>query len=466
MKIKSRSILFISAIPLAALLLAASLYARWSEPRIEPLVTSSGRRLGGFCGAASKTLCRKRLQCKQLEERQLDACVDQVGAECERSLGWKLAAGVLAVDTEAQEECLEAMGEAGCNALQAMQGDDEPDLFELTNRCELGELLKPRSGLGDPCAESSDCTAGFCPGLALECHRCRPYARAGQPCRAGELECDPASAFCSAGSAEPDGQSLCQALGETGAPCSGAHQCRARACRGGACGGAAAGAACSATADCANNRFCMLAAGHGVCTERAKTGEACVDQESACAEREASCVAGKCRVRPFLLSEGSACRDFTDCQDGLYCQGSKSGNVEGRCLRQAGAGGSCDHLDYGSCSAGTACHDDKCRSLRGLGEKCSSPFQCKAFLSCLPLSLEAGFKGGASCAPSPRVGERCNPNLVCVASFCDPSSGKCVALAGGGVRCLSSEQCNSGWCAGPRAQATCYAPCLSAKPKN
>ena len=186
---KRHSVFLASGAALALLLSGAALYARFPPPRLEPMVTQTGRALGGFCAAAAQALCKKRLECRQLGAQQAGACLDQAGAECERTLGWKLSSGVLAVDAEAQGECLEAVGEAGCNALQAMLGDDEPDLFEITNRCEMGEMLKPRSGLGGACAETSDCTSGFCPGLAPQCHRCTPYVQTGQPCLAGEREC-------------------------------------------------------------------------------------------------------------------------------------------------------------------------------------------------------------------------------------------------------------------------------------
>jgi ribosome-associated heat shock protein Hsp15 len=154
------------------------------------------------------------------------------------------------------EECVEAMAEAGCNALQAMLGEDELQLFEITDRCELGELLQPKSGLGQPCAETSDCISGFCPGLlATSCHRCTPFAARKEACNPGFVECDPKSATC----AEAPG----------------------------------------------TGRICVPLAAVPA-ARRAKTGAACVDEPGACAESEARCVAGKCLVRPFILRDSAS----------------------------------------------------------------------------------------------------------------------------------------------------------------
>jgi hypothetical protein len=406
---RPRSRYAIAAIALAAAALALLAVRRATRvPRLEPLVTASGRPLTPLCAATVQAHCNKRVECGQMDRRELASCIDDLGAGCERSLGWKLRAGVLAAGGEAEEECVEAMAAAGCNALQALLGEDELQLFEITDRCEMAELLKPRSGLGQPCAESSDCTSGFCPGLAPTCHRCTPFAALQQACSPGLIECDPKSATCAPA---PGGGFVCAPLVR----------------------GTAAG-------------------------KRAKTGEACADEPGACAESEARCVAGKCLLRPFILREGAECGDFTDCRDSLYCKGAVGGAAKGRCTPQSAVGGPCEALDFGACAADAACNNGRCRRLRSAGERCAGPYQCKAFLACVPLSMEKGFLGGATCLPNPTVGQPCNRHQPCVASFCDAASSRCLPLAPGGAACRVSQQCDSGWCA---PAGVCYAPCAS-----
>ena len=416
MKLRSTKVRL--ALASAVLAFAALAVVQLRARRGEPLVTASGRALTAFCGAAVRSLCQKRISCGQTDRAQLDVCIEDLGAECERSLGWKLRQGVLSLPAgEPQEECLEGIGEASCNALQLMLADDEPNLFEITNRCEPAELLQPRSGLGDPCAETTDCTAGYCPGLAPECHRCRAYLAEGQPCQAGLLVCDPEKARCAAAPAGPD---RCVPL----APAAGCSE-----------------------------------GGGGTCPARIKTGDPCTGQGVECAEPEATCVAGRCQVRPYVLSEGEACRDFSDCRPGLHCKGARGGPAAGHCLPQAVIGEPCAALDFGGCSADAACVNSRCRRLYAAGERCAGPFLCKGFLSCVPAVPEQGYARGGTCVPDSVAGQPCNRNLACAASFCDSRSGRCVPLGGGGEPCSVPEQCESHWCIGGPSKGTCYAPC-------
>jgi hypothetical protein len=340
-----------------------------------------------------------------------------------------------------------------------MLGDDEPGIFEITDRCELRELFQPHSGLGGACAETSDCTAGFCPGLAPECHRCRPYVPPGGACRPGELVCDPATGTCAAA---PDGGMRCQPLAAEGARCGGPHECLSGACRGGAeraCGPGADGAPCADANDCSARFYCRLVAGQGSCAPRVKTGEPCAGEPRVCEEAEARCVAGRCRVRPFSLADGAECLDFTDCKDGSYCKGTRGGAVAGRCAAQSDQGGACEPLDFGACRVDSTCAGGRCRRLRSAGERCSSGARCKAFLSCVPSAPEGGAGSEAICAPDGAVGETCGPSRRCVAGSCDAASGRCVALAPGGAPCTTSTQCEWNWCVGRPGAAVCYAQC-------
>ena len=403
---------------------------------------------------------RKRLDCGQLQPRQLDACLEELDASCERDLGWRIRSGVLSLNAEAREECLEGMESAGCNALQFTLGSDEQDIFEITDRCERAEMFQARSGLGEACADSSDCKAGFCPALDPECHRCQAFAAIGQACQAGRSVCDPATAWC-----PPD--SVCHGLASDGARCTAPQECLAHHCRlnrdGGdrQCGATQAGESCGDVGDCSAGQFCLKASGKSACAVRLKNGEGCVEQPAACADPEAQCVAGRCGVRPFVLPIDARCRDFTDCKDGLYCKAE-------RCAPHATEGEPCDRLDYGACRADATCLDGRCRRLVAVGGKCSGPSQCTAFSSCVPVSVGVGYGSGATCVANPRSGETCNEYLPCAASVCDLSlrpDPKCVSPTAVGTGCRFSEQCASGWCVASADGGVCYGHCSALRLK-
>lgn len=393
---------------------------------------TAGRLLTPLCAAAVQAQCSKRIDCGQMDRAQREACIDELGAQCERSLGWKLRAGVVTVNEEPQEECIEAMNDATCNALKAVLGDDDADLFELTHRCEMNELLQPHSGPGSACSDSSDCIEDYCPKLSSECHRCRPFVPLGGACSPGALVCNPAVAAC----VGPLGHSTCQPIARL----------------------AVAAQSCRETADCATGLFCKTVSGQRVCALRSKTEDACVDEPGSCAEMEANCVAGRCQVRPFALRAGESCRTFTDCAPGLYCKGTHGGREGGRCVEQEAPGRACEALDFGACPVDAACYNGRCHKLRAAGQKCNSPIQCKAFLSCVPASTERGLEGDPTCRPYAMPGEACNQYLPCVASFCDPAAGKCVPLSPGGTSCTVPQQCDSHWCL---PEHVCYAPCAA-----
>lgn len=449
----------IAALLILAAILGAALAWRWIRARRQeaPLVTAAGRSLSPLCAAATRLVCVKRIECKELGLAQRAACLEAVGGECERSLGWKVRAGVLRVDDEAREECLEGMSGASCNALQSMLGDDDPQLLELTSQCEPGELLTPRAGLGGPCAETSDCAVGFCPGLATQCHRCTAFTAPGAVCSPGMIECDPRLARCAPES--PSGGLRCVSLKENGAPCTHADECAARGCReegaGRICEAVQPGTACKSQEDCPLDAYCKPRGELSVCAPRAKNGEACALAPRACAEPEAACVAGKCLTHPFSLGDGQTCHDFTDCQPGLYCLGGNSGSATGKCIRQAAPGEACEPIDFGVCGVAGLCLNKRCHRLLAAGASCQAPYECQAFLSCVRPAPGAPL----SCVADPIRGEPCDGQRPCVDSFCDPRAGRCIALAGGGAPCEVSEQCDSHWCIASSAGGRCYAPC-------
>jgi hypothetical protein len=374
----SASRLAIAGLAVAAVAAAVVLGLRWRS-QSQPL-----------CVRASEIFCDKLEGCGGLDPRQRRACVEHHARDCETDLGWKVRRGVLVLDAEAEEECLEALGDAQCNQVAFVMGDDEQDVFELTDRCEMEELLRPDAGLGAPCGLPSDCKEGSCPYAEPGCHVCRPFVGLGAPCSIGGDACDPKVAQCEGGR-------------------------------------------------------CVSPLDAGSAPVRVKAGEACT-AESVCAEPEARCVGGRCLVRPFVIAEGQACADFTDCQVGLYCR-------SGVCAPQAPVGGECAAKDYGSCRADARCVEGRCVPLGREGQACAGPFQCKAELDCVPDSSDAGYAAGAHCLSPAELGEGCGPYRSCHRGFC--RDGRCTPWLAGGEACTADSQCASEGCIRGRCNPVC-----------
>jgi hypothetical protein len=385
-----------------------------------------------LCIEASKLFCERLQSCGGLDRAQFSDCVEHHVRDCQEDIGWRIQSGVRILQPEARDECLEAVGEASCNAVAFVLGDDEQDIFESTTECERDEMLVPDGGIGRACSLSSDCIGATCTrgkgGLA----RCTAWGRLGEPCGPFLPECDPGAGYCGAA----DGGAQCLPLESDGAPCTNLRECSGGVCRGFEPGSPArscargAGGPCADGSDCIRSEFCLRDAGSGRCAPRASNGAACVfvELEQVCQEPEASCVRGRCRVRAMSLGQGEPCRDFTDCLPGLYCQWDVASGKSGRCVPQGELGDACRAGDFGSCRLGARCLDGACRKASSQGQPCSGPFACQTELSC---ALPAGDAGDARCLPLAAPGDGCGPTHACRHGFtcrATPWGGTCVAL--------------------------------------
>lgn len=384
-----------------------------------------GRPASAFCIAAVEAHCKKRVECRGMASAQQPACERALTEECEEQVGWKLSAGVLRLDNEAAEECLEGMEQAGCNALEYLLGDDEQDMLEITTQCERHELFQPNAELGAPCSLSSDCLHGFCPVLEPGCARCRAFVKVGEPCQSGRFECDPAESYCPAADG---GEPRCAPLKERGEPCGVGYECREEVCQPTAsgasertCRASRAGEPCG---ECESSSYCRGSGAGAVCVARVNNGDPCsaADGEDPCVDPEAHCVQGRCVVRPFTLGDGAPCRDLSDCKDGRYCKASTIG-ATAACATIARLKEPCALLDYGACGLEAQCVDGRCALRGSSGDGCDGPFRCKDFLNCVPASPKAGYRGKATCVAYSAIGEPCDAYRSCVTGDCAMTEG-------------------------------------------
>ncbi len=93
----------------------------------------------------------------------------------------------------------------------------------------------------------------------------------------------------------------------------------------------------------------------------------------------------------------------------------------------------CDEMFSGTIAAGGPC---------GLHQECSSQ-QCSN-PNCTVSGTPVGTCVGDSPAVQPAVGESCQPNAGCIASYCDDQTLTCTALLGAGATCTLDNQCQLG----------------------
>jgi hypothetical protein len=383
-----------------------------------------------------------------LARAQEGECVRHHARACDDDIGWRIRAGAVSLDDEAREECLQSLKGAHCNAVAFVYADDEQDLFELTTRCEMEEMLRPHSPPGGACGASSDCTRGYCPSAEAGCRTCREFAAEGAACLAGSVECEPDKSSCRA----VDGGTRCQALIVAGKDCVSGADCAEGVCResneGRVCGAIADGDACSGHSDCSSRSYCGGTAGQRRCVARVATGGVCtrLEDTNVCADAEAACVQRHCAVRPFDVPDGQPCRSFTDCRPGSYCRWKAAAGDEGACARQWPLNGPCRPFDVQSCRPDMRCVNGLCRPLAVEGEGCPAPFTCKAELECVPDSTDGGFPAGAHCRALGHVGEACAAAHSCASGLFCASDGGCVEFGSTGAPCRSGDECASGQC--------------------
>ena len=158
---------------------------------------------------------------------------------------------------------------------------------------------------------------------------------------------------------------------------------RPAACAGLIGGRLQAGGACQSSLECSDGLFCkgLSPIRAGVCRPPAEPQNRCeapADNLAAFVrskddprhpECKGRCVKGQCLA---VLPEGGACLSSASCVAGLNCIG-------GRCqaLSLPRVGEPC--VGKTGCDAGAYCDAGKCAAVKGAGEACAMPFECRAF---------------------------------------------------------------------------------------
>ena len=341
-------------------------------------------------------------------------------------------------------------------------------------------------GLGDDCANGSECASGFCNNDV--CSECE-----------GDNDCDvqQGCVFDPVG-----GYAICAGTGDLGNSCDSGDQCVSGFCNGNVCSG------CEGDADCGVGGTCVDdtgGVGYFVC--QFGLGENCTDN--------ADCVSGYCFNSPgpgsWVCSE---CALDADCDVQQECSYSAADGYA-VCVGAGNLGDSCDSVDQcasgfctgdvcsecavdADCSGDGTCLDDTggvgyfvCTG--GLGDDCADNADCNSdycFNSPGPGSWvcseclgdgdcaaqqECNYSAGdgyAICAGTGGLGDTCADGSVCGSGFCNGDvcseceldadcfgDGTCVDDTGGvgyfvcerglGDICITGDDCNSGYCFDP-----------------
>ena len=142
-------------------------------------------------------------------------------------------------------------------------------------------------------------------------------------------------------------------------------ECRPLAGLGEACGG-------DTGVTCGDEAFCR----DGQCVAKRKNGEACTDMDRC--PLSSICLDGVC-TPPQFVGEGEDCDQTHRCQYTTACASN------GKCVKLAALGQSCESdawCDSGYCEAGT------CVALKSAGDSCDRPEQCPSAVcegTCQPL---------------------------------------------------------------------------------
>jgi hypothetical protein len=269
---------------------------------------------------------------------------------------------------------------------------------------------------GDPCDAGRVCADGTRCLYGVDPLRCVSAGGRTQPCRLDlARQCDP-GLVCAAGRC-----SDAAAAGEDCArsrPCANGTECFARPDGTFACERVGVeGARCTGTSDpgCAPGLYC----GGSTCARALAAGEACSALGLPCADQlvcaTESTSPRTCRPRG---SAGSPCREVSECDDGLACNGA--------CVPIRARSAACDPSGRSdACEGGYACVDGRC----------AAPTE------------------GLPCAAG-----RCRDGLRCFGDTCrrPREPGEACAGSGGGAPCREDSACADGVC---RVLGAAGAPC-------
>jgi hypothetical protein len=382
-----------------------------------------------YCEWEAAGSCARSVACKPEAPLGKAECVAAQRASCQPKLAVLERAvwyGRLAFDDDAAEACREVLEQGSC-------GESSSSCWDVFSpRVPAGGACDPEVDLplGDGWLVVVQCQRGTCPAACGA--TCPPAAALGAPC-AGAI-CEDGT-YCSGDTGE------CTARLSAGESCLG-HRYR---CADGLYCAGPSGSPCASAPD-----------GGCACKEPLPPGAACGaswnwDPPSACAD--GICWDGQCQLLGF--TPGTLCLWNGDCQAGLVCLGSWTGELPRYCTQPGGP-----------------------------GQDCWSALGCQRFLACRTSGqCGAPLPAGSPCSPGDRYLTDCAPELACVAGSCAPrppssneppvpcddardcsfieacDGGQCVSQGGPGASCRGEGwgiACTSGSCADdPPRYGTC-----------
>lgn len=351
----------------------------------------------------AEALCEKYVRCGTSHDE--DSCkrsLMETGFIVQNGLSTRYGSAIdsdrMHYDADAAGKCLEKLRTGSCDVYPISLRF----LLEGVGMSADCRFLSGDAADGEACQWTGECGAHSvcsslprtgCPGT------CQPRLGEGQESTV-PFQCDEGlvisgSTICQR--AIPEGQS-CHGLGVLDAVCAPGLYCDpdSQVCR----RFASAGESC----DPANGRSCAwtLFCDEGTCQKRGREGDSCTAASASSILSYADCqqglfcdadpgAAGRCRE---LRGEGASCRDYKECDPGLYCNGGdpESGQ-RGTCRRISREGDDCTG---GFCTAGFYCSDAShtCQRNRQLGEACDEPSACGFGVSCTD-----GICGGSRTCP-------------------------------------------------------------------
>ncbi|NOK17499.1 hypothetical protein [Corallococcus carmarthensis] len=380
---------------------------------------------------------------------------------CEDSARLLCAAGVDAgtVEPTAESGCVEReqMNCASRFPLVSREAGYLTYWPEAASACLSGEVNPSstvcgcafvRASVGAACGMDAHCRTGYClkdasdAGVCVACPERRPV---GSPCgQVGDAPCDEHGSCaqgccvprpdvgeaCSfAKPCDPDTSSGCRPLSHEDT--AGVGTCRAYRQDGETCGqdtryecGFLPAPLCD-LGTCVPGRVCTFV------SPDASVPRQCQPEGVRCDARGIGCGPGQlcpgpnglC-IAPDSLSEGEACTGPGQCAEGLLCDKGVAGT--GVCIT-AGPGECRYDVE---CPWAERCLDGHCTEGKALGAACDKPQDCAKYLICA-----RGEDGGATCAPQPRLGERCRftgpdggaPSwqYLCLTGSCSSKTGLC-----------------------------------------
>jgi len=235
------------------------------------------------------------------------------------------------------------------------------------------------------------------------------------------------------------GASFCTTKLNDGASCYTGHQCISGYCLDDTCGGNCSpncgyGQTCTFDTDCSTSLYCGL---FGTCEFQLSNGATC-SRDAMCVND--NCIQNVCGSCTSNCGLNEPCSSDSTCNSGMWCS-------VGFCAYKYYGGTFCtsDNQCYsGDCSGSNGwmtCTGSSTHGNAGIGQSCSSSYDCKVNLYC----------SNSVCAQQVSRGSSCQAYDACASgSWCQDYSyleaGTCVATYPNGHNCTDAVQCDSDYC--------------------